>query len=117
VYLADKTNRQHFPYNLWQPNGRLGRDRTMPTAEESLNQAWNTHQAGDVAGAERVYRQVVAAQPNHAAAWCYLGMACHDQDRFEEAIAAYQRAVELKPDLTVAFNNLGNTYRLMHRLD
>jgi FkbM family methyltransferase len=86
------------------------------TAEEALNQAWKIHQGGDLARAERMYAQVVNAQPGHASAWCYLGMALHDQERFEEAVTAYKRALGLQPNFPIALNNLGNSQRQLRRL-
>lgn len=89
----------------------------MATVAQALSHGWNLQQAGRVSEAETVYRQVLQAAPDDANAWCYLGMALHDQDRFEEAVDAYQRAIKLHPEFPIAFNNLGNTLRLMRRLD
>jgi FkbM family methyltransferase len=85
--------------------------------DDLLTQGWRLHQAGEIAKAEQLYRQVVAADPNNASAWCYFGIACHDQQRYDEAVAAYRRALELQPDFPVALNNLGNTFRLLKRID
>ena len=57
-----------------------------------------------------------AINPADANAWCYLGIACHDQDRLDEAVAAYRRAIQLQPNFPIAFNNLGNTLRLQRKL-
>ena len=88
----------------------------MPTAEETLNQAWKIHQSGDVRRAEQLYAQVASGQPANASAWCYLGMALHDQERYDEAIAAYRRAIGLQPVFPIALNNLGNSLRQLRRL-
>jgi FkbM family methyltransferase len=89
----------------------------MPTPEEMLSHGWQIHQAGSVRQAEQVYQQVLAAQPANANAWCYLGIALYDQQRYDEALAAYNRALVLRPEFPIALNNLGNTYRLMRRID
>lgn len=88
----------------------------MTTAAESLQQGWQQHQAGNVAAAEEIYRHVLQADPNNANAWCYLGIACHDRDRLDEAVAAYRRAIQLQPRFPIAYNNLGNTLRMQRRL-
>lgn len=88
----------------------------MSAAGEDLARGWRAHQAGDVAGAEREYRRVLAREPRNADAWCYLGIACHDQGRSDEAIAAYGRALEIRPEFPIAHNNLGNTLRMQRRL-
>lgn len=88
----------------------------MTTTAEALAQGWRLHQAGQWAAAEQIYRQVLQANPADANAWCYLGIACHDQDRLDEAVAAYRRAIQLQPNFPIAFNNLGNTLRLQRKL-
>lgn len=86
----------------------------MPNADP-LTQGWSSHQAGDYAGAERLYLGVLNADPSSSAAWCYLGILRHDQKRFEEAEAAYRRALALQPNFPVAYNNLGNTLNALDR--
>ena len=39
-----------------------------------------------------------------------LGIVLRSLERFEEAIASYNRALEIKPDLFQAYSNLGNLY-------
>lgn len=89
----------------------------MTTTADALAHGWKLHQAGDLASAENIYRQVLQTDANDANAWCYFGMACHDQDRLDEAVAAYRKAIQISPNFPVAFNNLGNTLRLQRRLD
>jgi FkbM family methyltransferase len=83
----------------------------MPTVEEALEIAWKQHQAGDLRGAEKVYRQVLQVTPANANAWCFLGMACHDQRRFDDAVEAYRQALQIQPNFPVALSNLGNTLK------
>ncbi|MCA9201695.1 MAG: FkbM family methyltransferase, partial [Planctomycetales bacterium] len=89
----------------------------MTTVAQALTQAWQIHQSGDIASAENIYRQVLSAQPESANGWCYLGIACHDLDRFEEAESAYREALRLQPEFPVALNNMGNTLRRLGRID
>jgi FkbM family methyltransferase len=87
----------------------------MTTSAELLSQGWILHQAGNFAGAEGLYRQVIASEPANANAWCYLGIALFDTQRLEESVAAYQRAVGLQPGFAIAWNNLGNSLRRLNR--
>lgn len=75
------------------------------------------HQSGQLKNAESVYRQVLAVDGSNANAWCFLAMSCHDQGRYEEAVTAYQSALQFRPKFPVALSNLGNTYKAMGRLD
>ncbi|MBC7852030.1 MAG: tetratricopeptide repeat protein, partial [Pirellulaceae bacterium] len=86
----------------------------MTTFAEILDQGWRLHQAGDLAAAEKAYRQVIAAEPASANAWCYLGIALFDTQRLPESVGAYQRAVAIQPGFAIAWNNLGNSLRHLH---
>lgn len=69
--------------------------------------AWQYHQAGDVARAEQLYRQVLEADPRHADAWHLLGAAHLMRGRAAEGEAALRRALELNPHHGAAHENLG----------
>jgi len=89
----------------------------MPTIDEALSYGWQRHQAREFAQAEQVYRQVIAAAPEAAAAWCYLGMALYDQERHGEAIEAFQRTIALDPQMAVAWQNFGKVLGRLRRFD
>jgi tetratricopeptide (TPR) repeat protein len=95
---------------------RLPIKQAVPTVEETLQLGWRQHQAGDLCAAESQYRQALARAPANENAWCFLGMACHDQRRYAQAEHAYQRALQLRPDFHIARGNLGNTLRAQGRL-
>ncbi len=44
-------------------------------------------------------------------------MHCSTQDRIDEAIAHYERALVLKPDYATAHNNLGNALMRQDRME
>lgn len=89
----------------------------MPTVEEALQLGWKQHQAGDFRNAEHIYRQVLAVASANANAWCFLGMACHDQSKYDEAVNAYHKALDIQPNFPVALSNLGNTLKQQGKLD
>jgi tetratricopeptide (TPR) repeat protein len=66
------------------------------------------HQAGRLAEAEAYYRQVLAAQPDHVAAYFYLGNLLVSQGKLDEAVAAFRQAIRIKPDLVEPHSNLGD---------
>jgi Flp pilus assembly protein TadD len=73
----------------------------------ALRAGWQYHQAGDVARAEQIYRQVLGADPAQADAWHLLGAACIGQGRLAEAEAALRQALHLHPEHGAAHDNLG----------
>ncbi len=79
---------------------------------QTLQQAWQIHQAGDVERAETLYRRVIDASPKNADAWVYLGIALFDRREFSESVEAYRRAIKIKRVFPIAWNNLGNSLRM-----
>ena len=65
---------------------------------------------GDVeqyAAAEKTLEQVIEAEARHADAYNSLGFVYSKQRKLEEAIAAYEQAIQLRPDFAKAHHNLG----------
>jgi Flp pilus assembly protein TadD len=52
----------------------------------------------DFTGAESMAREAIAKDPSDADEWTLLGMSLARQGRAEEALAAYQQSLRLKPD-------------------
>lgn len=69
--------------------------------------AWAHLQAGDLAGAEQIAREILRTEPGAARVWFVLGTACHLRGDPDEAVECYRQAVELRPDLGEAWSNLG----------
>lgn len=88
----------------------------MASTDEKLLQAWQSHQRGQVEAAKQVYNSVLQREPNHPNAWCYLGIALHDQRCYAEAVEAYQRAISLQPRFPIALNNMGNSLRYLGKV-
>jgi len=66
--------------------------------------------AGDYTNAVRLLKSVVAWNPNDADAWNYLGYSQRRLRQFDEALAAYERALAIKPDHRGATEYLGEFY-------
>jgi tetratricopeptide (TPR) repeat protein len=76
-------------------------------ANQLLASARQWQQAGDLAGAEAAYRDLLSIDPNNAELWYLLGTVCQPQGKVAETLAAYQRAVAIKPQFAQAQNSLG----------
>ncbi|HXW25809.1 MAG TPA: tetratricopeptide repeat protein [Xanthobacteraceae bacterium] len=90
----------------------------MPTdSEQIFAQALSLHQRGQTAGAERLYRQVLAASPHHLDALNLLGLVALQGGRSEEAIDLIAKAIALNDRVADFHNNIAEAYRRTNRLD
>jgi len=62
---------------------------------------------GDAEQAERLAREVIAAQPHHAEGYLVLGEALELQGRTQDAVAAYEEAARINPNETASLVALG----------
>lgn len=62
--------------------------------------------AADYPGAEAQFRKAIAANPASALGYSNLGAVLIPEHRYDDAIAALQKAIALDPTLTLARNNL-----------
>ena len=108
------------------------RAKQAVTIPEAFQLAVQRHQAGRLAEAEALYRQILGGHPNHAGALhhlgviaqqvgrhalelnpgypeahCNLGVALRERGQLDEATAALRRALEVKPGFPEAYNHLG----------
>jgi Flp pilus assembly protein TadD len=81
------------------------------TLQQQLESGMSHHQAGRLAEAERIYREILARQPDHPEVLCLLGMLAAQAGKPDEAVELLRRAVGLKPDFAKAHYNLGVVLR------
>jgi len=75
-----------------------------------LQRAITLHQAGDLDGAIRAYRDYLAAEPDSLQARSNLGAALARAGRYDEAIAEYNAGLQKSPDNPALLMNLGLAY-------
>ena len=75
-----------------------------------FNKALNAHQTGDLDTAQRLYKQVLNIDPNHAASWMNLGLTYYKLGSPDKALAALNRAKQLTPNHSAVHYNIGNIY-------
>jgi tetratricopeptide (TPR) repeat protein len=63
-----------------------------------VKQATAARQANDLDAAIRLYNQALKANPRWAEGYWYLGTSYYEQDRYDEARAAFARVTKLTPD-------------------
>jgi len=87
------------------------------TIPEAFQLALQRHQSGRLAEAESIYRQILAAQPNHADALHLLGVIAQQVGRNEAAVDYILQAIAIDPHHPVAHSNLGEAWRALGRFD
>ena len=91
----------------YELEARATRPAAAAPLDSLLAQARQAATATRWAEAERLYRQVVAADARCWPAWYELGLTCYMQQRIDEAIAHTRRAVALQADFAPAQMALG----------
>ncbi len=69
-------------------------------------------QRQDQATARAILQAITAANPPAPVVWHNYAVMCEDTRRFEDALKAYERSIELSPDEARYYNDLGS---LLHR--
>lgn len=84
-------------------------------ADRRLQAALERHKKGDLAWANREYRQVLAEHPNHPTALHYLGLIAQQTGHPGQAVELLQRSISLDPHDPRAYNHLGQVLIALNR--
>ncbi len=82
---------------------------------QQLKRALDLHQAGKLADAGIIYRDILKVEPNNVDALNLMGVLLQSGGQFGTAISLLQKATELAPDYVAAHVNLGNALQLAGR--
>lgn len=74
-------------------------------------------QANDPNGAARILEAIVKREPTNGRAWRNLGVAYQTAKEYDQAIAAYQHALDVEPSVPTPLYQLGLVYALKHETD
>src|SRR2546430_6373267 len=88
---------------------RLRTSRPMLTGQ-IFEAAMLHHRSGRLGEAESLYRQILQADSNHAAALHMLGVLAHQTGRQQLAVEMISRAIAQNGQIPAFHNNLGNVY-------
>lgn len=89
----------------------------MSDAEKLCAEAVRLHQAGRLDEAERLYAQLLAAEPAHFTARHLLGVLRHQQGRSEDALALLAALVAEHPAAVEPLSNMGAVLKALGRAD
>jgi predicted O-linked N-acetylglucosamine transferase (SPINDLY family) len=85
--------------------------------QSAVQQGLTHHQAGRLAQAEEMYRQILSVDPNQPDALHLLGLIAIQSKQHPQAIELISRALELKPDWPEAICNLATALNEAGRRD
>lgn len=85
------------------------------TVADALTVAVQHHRSGRLPEAEALYRQVIAAEPQHADALHLLGVLAHETGHHEAAVRLIGRAIAVKDDTARYHSSLGDVLRALQR--
>jgi protein O-GlcNAc transferase len=88
-----------------------------PGVQEVFAVALRHHQAGRLNEAERLYRQILPADPCHADALHSLGVLAHQLCSNDPAVELIGKAIEQNGRVPAFHNNLGNALKALGKLD
>ncbi len=83
----------------------------------AIEQAFEYHRTGRLQEAEALYRQILAAAPDHADALHLLGLLSAQMGNHEAAAGFIERAVRVNPSVADYHNNLGETLRALGKVE
>jgi len=87
------------------------------TIAQAYDLAVRRHQAGRLADADALYRQILAAQPGHAGALHLRGLIAHQLGRHDLAVQWIRQSIALDSNNAIAYSNLGEVCRALGRFD
>ena len=89
---------------------------TSNPPQDQITALVNLYQSGEMAKTEQACRELLQSYSQSADIINVLGATLQGQGKLQEAVASFDRAIQLKPDYVGAHNNLGNTLRDLGRL-
>src|SRR5215471_4427573 len=79
-------------------------------ADPTLADAMKLLQSGDAAGAAKLLESVTSREPQNGRAWRNLGVAYQQVKEHDRAIAAFQHALEVQPEMVAPLYQIALSY-------
>ena len=96
------------PKQLAMPETALHPTATKPLLQARLEYGMALHEKGELADAERIYREVLQQQPDHFNALHMLGVIAIQTGHPEQGVHLITQAIGLGANFAAAHSNLGN---------
>jgi tetratricopeptide (TPR) repeat protein len=95
---------QEFPIEAFRATDAAAKLETADDLDAAGNDALDR---GDATAAEALFRQATEKEAGHKFAWNNLGLALRQQKRYEEALKAFSRQIEVNPYDPYSYDNRG----------
>lgn len=82
-------------------------NRTPVDIESHLKKAVHYHRSGKLEKAQRIYKKILKASPNHSDCLYLLGLVAHQIGKNDKAIDLINKAIENNPKIAIYYNDLG----------
>jgi len=99
------------------PQNQSAQAETTQPSQDQIAALVNLYQSGQMTKTEQACRELLKPYPQALVAINVLGAALHGQGKLQEAVQAYDKAIQLNPDYAEAYCNRGNTLKDLGRLD
>ena len=99
------------------PRDQSAQEQTTQPSQVQIDALVNLYQTGQMAKAELACGKLLKSYPQSLAVINILGATLQGQGKLQEAVASFDRAIQLNPDFVNAHSNLGNTLRDLGRLE
>ena len=99
------------------------REQSAPRQQSALNiaswlvEAFTSHQAGRLAEAEQLYRQILAAQPDHSDSLHLLSVISYQRGDYAQALGQINLALDINPENSLAWNQRGLALQRLKRFE
>ncbi|MDP7143297.1 MAG: tetratricopeptide repeat protein [Alphaproteobacteria bacterium] len=87
------------------------------TLEDALRLAQNHHQSGNLIIADRTYRDILNAVPDHFPTVMFLGVLLYQRGNHKEALKYLKQATKIEPENPQTWTNYGVVCAASHRED
>jgi tetratricopeptide (TPR) repeat protein len=95
---------------------KLHKDRAAASDPKSIEKISRNIQK-QLENAAADFKRAVRNDPNHFAAWSELGFCLRKLGRFDESLAAYDRALQIQPAFSPAIEYRAEAYLALNRLE
>ena len=98
--------------------GTLPKDLIKQDAPSDLiKQLVDLYNSGDLSGAIERAKELASQYPKAFDIWNIMGAAAAQLEQFDQAVIAFQNALEIRPDDAKVYNNMGSAYKMQEQFE